>query len=359
MKIEELDKNFKIDTNISREGLKFLSVKDGIFDIYGCYSTDEDGLFVRMPHDVAKEVNECVDALAKHTAGIRVRFKTDSPYIALKIKYPNILLMNHMPVSGIAGFDIYALEDGEYRHLKTAIPAYGNGPSDFEMLHEVGERKMRDYLIVFPLYNEVNEVYVGIDENSEIFSGSKYKNNVPIVYYGSSITQGACASRPGNAYQEIVSRRLDLDYINLGFSGGAKAEPKMIEYLKNLDMSCFVMDYDYNAPSLEHLEKTHLPMYKEMRKAHIDIPFVLMSRPVCRHFEAAVKAKEIIKATYDYAVKSGDTNIYNIDCSQIFSDMIADSWCVDEVHPNDLGFMEIANAVTKVLGNVIDDILKN
>lgn len=107
----------------------------------------------------------------------------------------------------------------------------------------------------------------------------KYAVKKPVVYYGSSITQGACASRPGNCYESILSRRLDCDYINLGFSGSAKGEDAIVDYIIGLDMSVFVMDYDYNAPTPEHLEKTHSKMFKAIRAEHPTLPIIIMPRP--------------------------------------------------------------------------------
>ena len=100
--------------------------------------------------------------------------------------------------------------------------------------------------------------------------------------YGSLITQGGCASRHGMSYQSIVSRKFNCDYINLGFSGNAKAEDEITDYIKNLEMFVFVLDYDHNAPTVEYLKNTHEKMFKAVRDAHPDIPVIMMSRP--KHF---------------------------------------------------------------------------
>ena len=119
----------------------------------------------------------------------------------------------------------------------------------------------REITINFPLYSSVADLYIGLDETAVLKKSLGYKHKKPIVFYGSSITQGGCASRPGNAYESIISRALQTDYINLGFSGNAKAEDEIAQYIKDLDMSVFIYDYDHNAPNLKHLEDTHQRMF--------------------------------------------------------------------------------------------------
>ena len=123
----------------------------------------------------------------------------------------------------------------------------------FEDVLDYSERKMRSFVINFPLYTDVCELYLGLEESAKVEAAPDYEIKVPVVYYGSSITQGGCASRPGTSYQAIISRRLNCDYVNLGFSGNAKGEPAIAEYIAGLEMSVFVYDYDHNAPNPEHL----------------------------------------------------------------------------------------------------------
>ena len=121
-----------------------------------------------------------------------------------------------------------------------------------------------------------------------------------MVFYGHSITQGACATRPGNAYPSILSRKYGFDFINLGFSGSAKGEDAMAEYIASLDMGAFVYDYDHNAPNAEQLLKTHEKMFKTIRKAHPSMPIVIMSTTTNEPFinEVALR-RAVIYKTYD------------------------------------------------------------
>lgn len=210
-----------------------------------------------MPENIARGVSEGVYVLHSNTAGGRVRFVTDSPYIAIYAKMDGLGKMPHFALTGSIGFDLYV--DNYYTN--TFVPPF-DIKDGYESIFEFEKKEQREITIDFPLYSNVNELYIGLQEDSFLAEAKPYKNVKPIVYYGSSITQGGCASRPGMSYQAIISRIFNYDYINLGFSGSAKAEDEMIEYIKNLDMSIFVYDYDHNAPTVEHLKKTHEKMFK-------------------------------------------------------------------------------------------------
>jgi len=341
--IAKIDTNFKIETNIERENIRFYDAKSEPVRLYGVWHDGE--CYRRVPAEVAKNTNEGVERLATNTAGGRIRFITDSPYVILKVVYPSYSYMSHMPRSGSAGFDMYENEGGRERYLKTFIPL---AATTFDGVFDFTETKERLITVNFPLYNGVNEVYVGINGDFSIKPAPDYSVSVPIVSYGSSITQGGCASRAGNAYQAIISRRYDADFINLGFSGSAKGEDAMREYVSSLPMSAFILDYDYNAPTEEHLKETHLPFYRAVREAHPDIPIIMMARP---EFYSAPKMEarnEIVRETYEYAKKSGDKNVYFISSSELMA-LCRDNGTVDGCHPTDLGFFSMASAMTKVL----------
>lgn len=346
--ISDVDKNFKVETKLEHDGLKFYNALSEPFKIYGIKM--EDGKFRRLPQNIAKRVSEGVLHLHSHTAGGRVRFRTDSPFVAINVKMPFVAKMAHFPIAGSAGFDAYVnYGDGE-EYLKTFMPTV-EMTDGYESLLPIDKEGMRDVTINFPLYSDVSELYIGLDENAEIEEPTPYIDMAPIVYYGSSITQGGCASRPGNCYQGYISRRFNCDYINLGFSGSAKAEDVMIDYIKNLDMSMFVYDYDHNAPSIEHLKNTHEKMFKEIREKHPDIPVVMMSAPIWEPKNGWDKRRDIIEQTYKNAVAAGDNNVYFLDGKNLMA-ICQNNGTVDNCHPTDLGFFSMA----KALGDAIEKI---
>lgn len=338
--ITSIDKNFIVKTEIDKVDISFFNVEDKPFKIYGVFK--ENGKYRRMPRDVAKNITRGIDALHTNTAGGRVRFKTDSRYVAIHAEMDGLIKMSHFALTGSVGFDLYV----NNKYEKTFVPPF-DVEDGFESVIEFTEKEMREITINFPLYSGVNDLYVGIQNDSIVKEASPYKNTKPIVYYGSSITQGGCASRPGMAYQSILSRRFNYDFVNLGFSGSAKAQDSMIDYIKNLDMAAFVYDYDYNSPTPEHLESTHEKMFKEVRKENPDIPIIIMSRPAFYLTEEEEIRRSIIETTYNNAISVNDKNVYFADGRKL-TELCGDEGTVDNCHPTDLGFMSIANALSDV-----------
>lgn len=341
--IAEVDKNLAVETTIDRTGLCFFDVEKSPFKIYGIFK--ENGVFRRMPEAVARNVSTGVNALHTHSAGGRVRFVTDSPYVAIKTEYEP-WKMSHFALTGSAGFDMYAENAGVSGFEGTFVPPF-DVKDGYESVRDFNDCHERVITIHFPLYSTVNKLYIGLKAGSILREAPEYKIKKPIVYYGSSITQGGCASKPGSSYQSILSRRFDCDYINLGFSGSAKGEDEMIHYIKGLDMSIFVMDYDYNAPSIEHLQTTHSKMFDAIRAAHPDLPIVILSRPKYNLKEDEQKRFDVIYNTYLTAKEKDDKDVYFISGRKLM-EMVRDNGTVDGSHPSDSGFFSMACAIGEV-----------
>ncbi len=343
--ISLIDKNFAVDKEIDKTGLVFRSAEDKPFVIYGVFR--EGDCFRRMPEAVAATVSDGVLKLHTKNAGGRVRFATDSAKIAIRAKLHNISKNAHFALTGSAGFDLYA--DGKY--VKSFIPPVTLSDG-YESLIDLGTSQRREITINLPLYSGVQYLEIGLAEEAEIWAPAPYRPLKPIVYYGSSITQGGCASRPGRSYQSVIARRLNCDYVNLGFSGNAKGEPAMAEYIKNLPMSVFVYDYDHNAKKSEDLRVTHEPFFRTVRAANPDLPIVLMNRPKFYLTEAEKERRAIIETTYQNALAAGDKNVYFISNEELCA-LCADEGTVDGCHPTDFGFASMAKAV----GDLLEEIL--
>ena len=348
MRLSEIDKNLEVVSKIEREDLVWLNAAEAPFKIYGAVSCDP---YLRLPLEEAEKVSPGVLALARHTAGVRVRFKTNSPYIAIHCEWDVYGAMPHMPVTGSSGFDIYKYINGEQKFLGTFVPPF-NADKGYESIRDFGG-EMTEYIINFPLYNKVDKLYIGVSRDAEFETPSEYRNSLPVIYYGSSITQGGCASRPGNCYQNFISRMFDIDYVNLGFSGSGRGEDEIIEYLASLPMSVFVSDYDHNTPTIEHLSTSHYKLYRAVRERHPDIPYVMLSAPDYKVGNADFDTKRgIIMNTFIRAKQEGDKNVYFIDGASLFAD---DEWLactVDGIHPNDLGFYRFAKAMYPVMKTI-------
>ncbi|MBE6589970.1 MAG: hypothetical protein E7643_07305 [Ruminococcaceae bacterium] len=347
MDISKIDRNFKIEHHIDEENVVLYDVRSEPFDLYGLYNPTEEADFKRMPDEIAKNVNEGVASLYLNTAGGRVRFATDSRYVAIKAEMPSLTHFSHMPFSGTSGFDLY-LDDpvsDSTRYVKSYF-ADMRATEGFEGKVSFSDRKMRYFTLNFPTYNSVKNLWIGLEDDATVDHGLSYKPLAPVVYYGSSITQGGCSSRPGNAYQAIVSRRMNMDFLNLGFSGSGKGEDLILDYMAGLNMSVFVSDYDHNAPTVEHLKNTHCKLYEKIRAAHPDIPYIMLSKPdfLGNVFHNSER-RDVIIDTFRYAKERGDKNVYWIDGESIFRGPYAQLCTVDGCHPTDIGFALMADAV--------------
>ena len=346
------DKNLYVPETVDDNGMCFYDVRRAPFDVYGLYKYREEPEFKRMPDDVASTVSAGVRGLSRNTSGGRIRFCTDSPSIMIRAAMPKVARFPHMPLTGTSGFDLYIddPETGRSTYYRTFTPPY-NMTNGYDSLLNVrmGEG-LRYYTIHFPTYNDVDSVQIGIEKGSALGGGLKYRDIAPVVFYGSSITQGGCSSRPGNAYTNAITRDLRVDHINLGFSGNGKAEDTMIEYLASLEMSVFVSDYDHNAPNPEHLKKTHYRLYEGIRAKQPDLPYIMVSKPDFHDYIPEDHLRlAIIKESYERAVAAGDKNVYFIDGSKIFRGEWRDNCTVDSTHPTDLGFSMMAESIGKVI----------
>jgi len=350
MKISDIDKNLAVESGLNLSDAVWFDSKEAPFRIHGIHRAEPGKLFLRMPHETAKATSAGVYLLNQHTAGGRIRFRTNAGYIAIRAEMPDGGIMPHMTIAGTGGFDLYKNDGREYCYENTFMP--GGSIGSYGSSRAV-DGKWHTYTINMPLYAAVKEVYIGLPRDAEIEPAEDYTYTKPILYYGSSITQGGCASRPGNAYQAMISRRFDSDYINLGFSGNAKAEDVMIEYLASVDSSVFVCDYDHNAPNADHLEATHEKLVRAYREAHPETPIIVVSRPDYTPEKGAYDAgrrederrRMIVRATWEKLAAEGDKNIHYIDGAHLFDGAFRDSCTVDGCHPNDLGFFRMAQVI--------------
>lgn len=191
----------------------------------------------RLPERLKPTFPEAVWNLAQSPAGGRICFRTDSMMVGLRAQAPDTAAMPHMTLVGSAGFDIYA--DGFFMGM--TAPAQ---KERMEAVWKVGaERRMRDIIIHMPLYKPVSIESVGLEDGSRICRPRPLSLRLPVVFYGTSITQGGCASTPGTSYQAIVSRMLDIDHVNLGFSGNGRGEPELARAIGEIRCSCIVVDH--------------------------------------------------------------------------------------------------------------------
>ena len=357
MKISELDKNLAVQSELTEknENLVFLDALDAPIQLTGAAEP-----YVRVPRKMIETMRPGLAWLSQHTSGIRVRFRTDSPYIVINATLPSVDLMCHMPLTGSSGFDVYVGDTFE----NFAAPATITTTHFEKMIHFVtkgDEDGFRDITINFPLYNRVTSLSIGFDKTKSIQAPKKQKYG-KVAFYGSSITQGGCAARPGNNYSQILARWLDFEPINLGYSGNAFGDQITADYIASLDLDAFMMDYDFNARSLEELETTHEPFFKTIRAKQPNTPIIFISNPVStlmNREEEGTKRKEIILKTYNNAKAGGDENVWFVDGFTLLDGLDPQCCTVDNLHPTDLGFLRMAEHCLPTLREALEKNAKN
>lgn len=346
----DIDPNFRLPESIPA-GMRFYEPYDAPFSLYGI-APNSRGVLCRLPESFLPECSEGVQRLAYHLAGACVRFSTDADQLAVIWELTETANMSCFAASGQSGMELFEETDEGTRHIKNLIPAMDNG-------HGCRKKQsacfplpggMRHYVLYLPLYNGLSQLLLGFPPDAQILPGRMPKVDKPIVFYGSSITQGGCASKAGSAYTTILCRRLDAAQVNLGFSGNGKGEENMAHYIASLPMSLFVLDYDHNAPTPEHLEKTHEPFFRIIREAQPDLPIVMISRPSF-DMNPAVNAvrREIIRKTYEHVLARGDQYVAFVDGETLYGQIDRDMCSVDGTHPNDLGFWRMAEKLEAVM----------
>lgn len=346
--IQKLDSNMAIK-EIDSSGIQWLDPREEPFSVVGFEWIKNDDLFRRLPLNPDWSITDNVDQLSNQTAGGQIRFQTDSRKILLKVHLKEKSGMYHMPATGQSGFDLYVETNGVQRYVKTTRFSVNDTIYKAELLN-TEKQKMQSYTLNFPLYNGVSSVLVGLEQNSNITHPVPFKRSGKYVIYGTSITQGGCVSRPGNVYSNILSRKLDVEFINLGFSGSGKGEPELAHIINQIsNLSFIILDYEANA--FETIQNTIEPFVDILRSKHPNTPLLIMSKT--RHSSATdgSKSYEKLIENRDFQLnmvnqkrKKGDTNIYFLDGSKVLGDDYYEC-SVDGAHLTDLGSFRVAEAL--------------
>ena len=326
--------------------MKIYHYYDKPLKVFGVPCYEKTGKLQRLPEELLEKLPH-LEGLGKRCPGGRICFRTDSDKVQVRITFRTLSMDIGM---SIFSCQAAAVLIGERTNAHFAGLVY---PPDYQTLTFEGTvskaDQMEDVTIFLPRNEQIADIEIGIEDLASIEEPTPYRNDLPVVYYGSSITEGGCCCNIFNPYNAILSNRLNLDYYNLGFSGNAKGEPEMADYISSLDMSLFVLDYDHNAPDKEHLQATHEPFFKKIRAAHPQLPVIMMSKPAAVYTEDDKLRREIIRRTYENAVAAGDRNVYFIDGETFYGEKDRELCSIDKVHPNDIGFLRMADTIEPVI----------
>lgn len=354
--LQQLDPNFALPA-VDTKNLEFHNIRDASVDIYGLHRPRESGIYCRMPVEFAASLNPQIAAMNLHTSGGRIRFTTDSSRLVIRVlQTGNVKPGARDTFVNTAGFDLYVCENGQ-QSFWSILEAPVTRTNGYEAAVIFPDKKVRDLVLNCPTFDGFISLEIGVEKGSMLRPGTPYRKEKPVVFYGSSITQGALASRPGNIYENILSRMLDVDYVNLGFSGRAKGEPEMAEYVASLPACAYVVDYDHNAKTVELLKATHEPFVRIIREKNPETPILVISRPnlpitPLSHERVPIR-REVIRETVENLRAVGDKNIYFLDGQTFFAGLGDDCCTADGCHPNDFGFYRIAQGIEPILRKMI------
>ncbi|MBO9619502.1 MAG: SGNH/GDSL hydrolase family protein [Niabella sp.] len=279
-----------------------------------------------------------IKKLFTNGAGLAISFKTNSPRITAKWCVTNARQYDNMTPIANKGLDLYIKRNGKWEFA-------GVGRADavcneFVIVQNM-DRTAKECLLYLPLYDEVKSLSVGVDSGCQISPG---KDPFPkrVVVYGSSITQGAAASRPGMAYPARLSRALGIDFINLGLSGSGKMERNVADMLATADADAFILDCFAN-PSPEQITERTAYLVKVIRAKHPDAPIVMIQSVIRQsgNFDSTVqrlveRQNENTLKEYQKLKKEGLQHLYLISGANLLGNDHEGS--TDGIHPNDLGF---------------------
>lgn len=329
--------------------------KPAEFDLEGRGWTDTEAPFDRLPARAKGKAPEEVWHLSKHSAGECVRFQTDAREIGVRWSLTGAnLAMPHMPATGVSGVDLYRrTAEGGWRFVQNGRPHAQENTASFPTGSPSG--RMQEYLLYLPLYNGTRSLEIGIPAGAHIQKAAPRPEarRRPIVFYGTSITQGGCASRPGMAYVAILGRRLDWPVINLGFSGSGKMEPEMAALVAELDPALFVLDCVGNMSVLpeEEITRRVVNLARAVRQAHPHTPMLFVGQSSIRRPSQFLTADRAQERAIKQLLKEGMTGI-TLRAAKNFLGTDEEG-TVDGVHPNDLGMIRQADALTPTLRDIL------
>jgi hypothetical protein len=321
---------------------------------------DEERLrwFDRFPAAAEKTVPPDVWTLSRDSAGMAVRFETDAQTIRVRMKLLNEKLASpHMPATGVSGLDLYARDTtGRWRWVAATKPEKQEFEADLIPGLALAPGR-REYLAYLPLYNGVESLAIGVPEGAA-FQGLAPRGK-PIVFYGTSITHGACASRPGMAHVAILGRRLERPVANVGFSGNGRMDAAVGDLLARVDAACYVIDCLPNMDAKLVRERC-APLVKQLRAARPAVPIVLVED---RRFtnEWILPAKKAhhdanhaaLREAFDALRRDGVGGLFYLQGDGLLGD--DGEGAVDASHPTDLGFMRQADAFEPVLREALQE----
>ena len=334
----------------------WMPVLDSRLEINGLPWQAENGSeLIRFPARLKEVLPKAVWELAQSPSGGRIRFRTDSNRLAIRLEYPRQPGMRNMHAFGQTGVDLYL--DGIYHSTAIATAESKPGTPVEHVYFEIKDRPRteREITLYLPLYMGVKVLGIAIERDARTAKARPFALPGPIVFYGTSITQGGCASRSGMSYQAILGRALNVDFVNLGFSGNGKGEPVVAKAVAEIGAACFVLDFAQNNGTVESLEEVYDPFIATLRAKYPETP-ILAITPIASSREASSIRNEAmrrhIRQVVSRRIGAGDGKMQLVEGTDLLGPGRLDG-LVDGTHPNDLGFQWMADGLTPRLAKFL------
>lgn len=343
-----------------REEVKFVDIEELMLIGKGFEETTVK--YGRVPAVLEQKLRPELLNLGSNSAGLAVRFNTNSSYVGVEWKLLHDVSMNHMPDTGIKGLDLYILEKGVWRYAGTARP---REKESFAIFINNMTKEKREFIAYLPLYDGVESVSIGVDPEAEISAPLskrliKSAEKRPILFYGTSITQGGCASRPGMAYTNILGRKLDRETINLGFSGNGRMDFAMAEAIVMVDAEAVVLDCLPNTTA-QSLKDSAYVFIRYILDNRPGMPLFMVENPNFPYLFANIDVKaqlreedEVWREIFARLRSEGYDNVTYIRGDNLLGD--DGETTVDGVHFTDLGFLRYADSLLEYLSPFAPDL---
>lgn len=322
------------------------------------WHSENHGDLYRLPERLMATYPKRVWDLAKDPSGARLRFRTNTTALGIRVEYDRPPDMKNMQSFGQSGVDLYV--GNTYFGTEVADKEAKPGKVYEHIYFNFSEqpRTEREITLYLPLYIGVKVLSIGVDADAVINPPPPFVLSKPVVFYGTSITQGCCSSRPGVSYEAKIGRRLNLDYVNLGFAGAGNYEPALAHAVASIDASCYVLDGS-NLPTWQDLNERLGPFIKIIREAHPQTP-ILVTSPIYYPRELTVGRarvgnwgkREVSRDVVAGLIAGGDHHIQLIDGTDLLSPAQGDG-STDGVHPNDLGIQWITDGFARRIATVL------
>ncbi|MEK0317055.1 SGNH/GDSL hydrolase family protein [Cohnella sp. 56] len=359
----QADANMRVGGDAAPD-LRWLPVPGEPVRVTGLPWLEQDGVFRRLPVRPSHPIRPEVDRLANYTTGVQVRFRTDSPKLYVRVELADKYSMYQLAATGQCGVDCYIGGLGDQKYINTT--RFDFTQTEYvSVLFDALPSGLRDITLNLPLYQGVEALWIGVEPASEMAEFPGFPTDKKVLLYGTSITHGACATRPGMAYPNILSRMFPIEFVNLGFSGNAQGEPELAHLISQIaSPAMLVLDYEANTPSTERLKESLPEFIRIYRSRHPEVPILVLSqiRLARESFDVAVASRRderrrIQREEVERRRLAGDGHIHFVDGTDLLGE--ADQDCTtDGIHPSDLGYDRIASRLRPVLAELLRPIVE-